>query len=182
MSTAHQADPSPNGSPARPRASLLRQFLTIGLLAAAAGGIGYKLFWNAPAPGPDATPSAAPQAAAGASFKPTEGQWAGLTMQDVVLQPFRSEVVTDGKIAIDEDHATPVFSPYAGQVRRLAVQPGEVVKAGPLLFGIHNWANVFTKNSLQNGGGYIALVIRPGNGGGFRVRESKEYTCPRPAY
>ena len=37
---------------------------------------------------------------------------------------------------------------------------GGAFKAGPLLFGIHNWANLFTKNTIQNGGGYIALIIR----------------------
>jgi hypothetical protein len=37
---------------------------------------------------------------------------------------------------------------------------GGAFKAGPLLLGIHNWANIFTSNSMQNGGGYIALIIR----------------------
>jgi hypothetical protein len=39
---------------------------------------------------------------------------------------------------------------------------GGAVKAGPLLIGIHNWANLFSKNKMANGGGYIALVLRPG--------------------
>jgi hypothetical protein len=54
---------------------------------------------------------------------------------------------------------------------------GGAFKAGPLLFGIHNWGNVFSSNKMQNGGGYIALVIRPGNG--FRVKEDRQYTCPK---
>jgi hypothetical protein len=37
---------------------------------------------------------------------------------------------------------------------------GGAFKAGPLLLGVHNWANVFGKKSMQNGGGYIAIVIR----------------------
>jgi len=37
---------------------------------------------------------------------------------------------------------------------------GGAFKAGPLLLGVHNWANVFGKKSMQNGGGYLALVIR----------------------
>jgi hypothetical protein len=36
---------------------------------------------------------------------------------------------------------------------------GGAVKAGPLLLGIHNWANMFSSTSTQNGGGYIALVL-----------------------
>ena len=54
---------------------------------------------------------------------------------------------------------------------------GGAFKAGPLLLGIHNWGNVFSTNKMQNGGGYIALVIRPGSG--FRVKENKEYSCPK---
>lgn len=37
---------------------------------------------------------------------------------------------------------------------------GGAFKAGPVLFGFHNWGNVFSKKSMQNGGGYIAFVIR----------------------
>lgn len=39
---------------------------------------------------------------------------------------------------------------------------GGAFKAGPLLFGIHNWANVFSKKKMQNGGFYLSLVVRPG--------------------
>ena len=54
---------------------------------------------------------------------------------------------------------------------------GGAFKAGPLLVGIHNWGNVFSGDKMQNGGGYIALVIRPGSG--FRVREDRQYSCPK---
>jgi hypothetical protein len=54
---------------------------------------------------------------------------------------------------------------------------GGAVKAGPVLLGVHNWANVFSKTKLQNGGLYLSVVIRPGNG--FRFKEAKEYTCPK---
>jgi hypothetical protein len=53
---------------------------------------------------------------------------------------------------------------------------GGAFKAGPLLLGVHNWANLFSKNKLQNGGGYLAIVIKPGKG--FSLKEKKEYTCP----
>jgi len=54
---------------------------------------------------------------------------------------------------------------------------GSAVKAGPLLLGIHNWANVFLKNKMQNGGFYMALIIRPGHG--FAEKEDKQYDCPK---
>ena len=39
---------------------------------------------------------------------------------------------------------------------------GGAFKAGPLLLGTHNLANLFSKNSAQTGGLYLAVTIRPG--------------------
>lgn len=39
---------------------------------------------------------------------------------------------------------------------------GGAFKAGPVLFGTHNLANLFSKNKMQVGGFYLALTIRPG--------------------
>lgn len=60
---------------------------------------------------------------------------------------------------------------------------GAAVKAGPLLLGIHNFAYVFAKDQLQNGGGYLALVVRPGarNKGPYKDKKDKrmrQYQCP----
>ena len=54
---------------------------------------------------------------------------------------------------------------------------GGAFKAGPLLLGVHNWANLFSKNKLQNGGFYLALVIRPGKG--WSLKEPREYRCSK---
>ena len=54
---------------------------------------------------------------------------------------------------------------------------GGAFKAGPLLVGVHNWANIFTKKSVQNGGGYIAIVIRSKEN--TKVRTDKRLNCPR---
>jgi len=40
---------------------------------------------------------------------------------------FREERATDGKIGINEDTSTPVFSPYSGRVTRLIAKPGDKV-------------------------------------------------------
>lgn len=60
---------------------------------------------------------------------------------------------------------------------------GGAFKLGPLLLGIHNWGNVFSKTKMQNGGGYLALVIRPGkattgSGKGRGGRGGQQYECP----
>lgn len=54
---------------------------------------------------------------------------------------------------------------------------GGAFKAGPLLFGWHNWANIFSKSRMANGGFYLALVVRPG-GGPKGEKEDKRYSCP----
>src|SRR5882762_7670330 len=49
-------------------------------------------------------------------YTPTPAEWASLTIQPATERAFRAEHVTEGKIAVDEDRSTPVFSPYAGRV------------------------------------------------------------------
>lgn len=39
---------------------------------------------------------------------------------------------------------------------------GAAFKAGPILLGTHNLANLFSKDKMQSGGFYLALTIRPG--------------------
>lgn len=59
---------------------------------------------------------------------------------------------------------------------------GAAVKAGPLLIGLHNLAYLFAKNKIQNGGGYLALVIRPGKKNRMdrdkRRKSDRIYDCP----
>jgi len=53
---------------------------------------------------------------------------------------------------------------------------GAAFKAGPLLLGIHNLSNIFSKTSVQDGGGYLAIIIRP-----WKTRrwgKSREVYCP----
>ena len=39
---------------------------------------------------------------------------------------------------------------------------GGAFKAGPVLLGTHNLANIFSKNKVQTGGLYLAFTVRPG--------------------
>ena len=57
------------------------------------------------------------------AFRPSETQWASLRLASVRQVSFRDERATDGKIAINEDTTTPVFSPYSGRVTRLIARP-----------------------------------------------------------
>jgi membrane fusion protein, heavy metal efflux system len=81
-------------------------------------------------------------------YSPTPAEWASLSIQPVVEKAFRAEHVTEGKIAIDEDRSTPVFSPYAGRVTRLLARPGDSVIKGQSLFVIEAADTVGAQNDF----------------------------------
>src|SRR6516225_2760408 len=67
-------------------------------------------------------------------FVPTETEWASLTVEPAKEEVFRTELITEGKIAVNEDSSTPIFSPYAGRVIKLLVKPSDIVERGQELF------------------------------------------------
>src|SRR6202011_3457073 len=81
-------------------------------------------------------------------FFPTTAQWATLTVEPVQQKVFRSEHVTEGKIAVDEDRSTPIFSPYAGRVTKLFVKPGDTVTIGQPLFTVEATDMVQAQNDF----------------------------------
>ncbi len=94
------------------------------------------------------SPEAADAAAAAGTFRPTKTELAGLKIATVESRVFRAETITDGKIAIDDDRTTPVFSPYSGRVTRLVAKPGDVVKPGQSLFAVDASEFVQGQNDL----------------------------------
>jgi cobalt-zinc-cadmium efflux system membrane fusion protein len=81
-------------------------------------------------------------------FYPTPAQWATLTVEPVQQRVFQSEHVTEGKIAVDEDRSTPIFSPYAGRVLKLFVKPGDTVTVGQPLFTVQATDMVQAQNDF----------------------------------
>jgi cobalt-zinc-cadmium efflux system membrane fusion protein len=81
-------------------------------------------------------------------YTPTPAEWASLTTEPVVEHIFRAEHVTEGKIAVDEDRSTPVFSPYAGRVTKLLARPGDTVTQGQPLFVIEAADTVQAQNDF----------------------------------
>jgi membrane fusion protein, heavy metal efflux system len=81
-------------------------------------------------------------------YTPTAAEWASLTIEPVTAQVFRAETVTEGKIGVDEDRSTPVFSPYAGRVMKLLVRPGDSVTQGQPLFVIEAADTVQAQNDF----------------------------------
>jgi len=101
-------------------------------LAAVAGFAGWTMY----TPPSAALVRPANQVESDGAFRPTESQWAGFRFTKVEPVSFREERATDGRIAINEDTTTPVFSPYSGRVSRLIAKPGDRVERGAPLFAI----------------------------------------------
>ncbi|HEY6821956.1 MAG TPA: efflux RND transporter periplasmic adaptor subunit [Burkholderiales bacterium] len=87
-------------------------------------------------------------ASAPGTFRPTKEQWAGLKVVAVQTRAFRTEQITDGNIAINEDTTTPVFSPYSGRVTRVIAKLGDNVKAGDPLMAVEASEFVQGQNDL----------------------------------
>ncbi|HLL26554.1 MAG TPA: efflux RND transporter periplasmic adaptor subunit [Xanthobacteraceae bacterium] len=85
-------------------------------------------------------------------FRLTPKQWATLTIEPVAIQSFRTEQRTEGKITVDEDRSTPIFSPYAGRVTKLLVSPGDTVQRGQPLFVLE------AADSVQGQNDFITAV------------------------
>jgi len=91
---------------------------------------------------------AAQEAATSDSFKPTQAQWAGFKTAEAQLTAFTDTQTTDGKIALDDDLTTSVFSPYSGRVTKLFVRAGDQVKAGDPLLAMQASEFVQASNDL----------------------------------
>jgi cobalt-zinc-cadmium efflux system membrane fusion protein len=83
----------------------------------------------------DDGPAPAPAAADG-SFVATDRQWQTLRFAQVQSQPIADGVQSDGRIAVDDDLTTPVFSPFTGQVTKIMVTVGQHVTVGQPLFTV----------------------------------------------
>jgi hypothetical protein len=54
---------------------------------------------------------------------------------------------------------------------------GAGFKAGPLMLGFHNLGNIFSKTKMANGGGYLAISVKPGKLVTASV-QGKKLDCP----
>lgn len=77
-----------------------------------------------------------PKPKKGNTFTPTDAQWATFAVEQVKEQVFHPFDLTEGKIAVNEDRSTSIFSPYSGRILKLLVKPGDDVKRGQPLFVI----------------------------------------------
>jgi cobalt-zinc-cadmium efflux system membrane fusion protein len=142
---ADRHEPAP---PAGRRLSRTQQLAVLFLAALlVAGLLAAQALWHVIRP--EAAQEAAPaQPDADTVFRPTPQQWAGFRIQPAEERPFRPAQDTDGKIAIDDDLVTPVFSPYSGRVVKLFASAGDTVRQGDPLFAVEATEFVQAQNDL----------------------------------
>jgi membrane fusion protein, heavy metal efflux system len=103
----------------------------------------------------------APAAAAPAppgTFRATPQQLKTLTVESVALHGFVSEELTEGKIAVNADRATPLFSPYSGRVLKVIAGQGDTVKQGAVLATIEASEIVQAQNDLNTASAQVKLA------------------------
>jgi cobalt-zinc-cadmium efflux system membrane fusion protein len=84
-------------------------------------------------------------------FKPSDQQWAGLRVKRVTQLDYAPSVHAEGRIAVDDDLNTPVFSPYSGRVTRVLARAGDLVAAGAPLFAVQSNEIAQAENDLVSG-------------------------------
>jgi membrane fusion protein, heavy metal efflux system len=97
-------------------------------------------------------------AATGNSLHLTPSQLSSLTVNTVAQLGFRSEEIADGRIALNSDTATQVFSPYSGRVIRVIAGIGQHVKKGAPLYSIDASEFAQTQSDLLNANTQLKLA------------------------
>lgn len=100
------------------------------------------------------------------TFRATSQQLKSLTIKAVELHGFSSEEVTDGKIAVNADRATPLFSPYSGRVTRVMAKLGDTVKSGAPLAFVDASEFLQAQNDLATGAAQVKIA---------RINESRKH-------
>jgi cobalt-zinc-cadmium efflux system membrane fusion protein len=92
------------------------------------------------------------------TYRATAQQLKTFTVEAVQEHGFVSEELTDGKIGINADRATPVVSPYSGRVTRVIAGLGDAVKAGAPLATVEASEFVQAQNDLRVANAQVKLA------------------------
>jgi cobalt-zinc-cadmium efflux system membrane fusion protein len=101
---------------------------------------------------------AAAAASAPGTFRPTPQQLKTFTIETVALHAFVSAELTEGKIGVNGDRTTPVFSPFSGRVTRVIAGLGDTVKAGAPLATVEATEFVQAQNDLSTAAAQVKIA------------------------
>ena len=132
-----------------PRKSQIAVLATVLVVAGAAIVIGVPGMHGLIGLKPDEKPAEAPaQASDGKTVTLTDKQWGTVKIAPAEQHVFQDAEETDGKIAVDDDVVTPVYSPYTGRVTKLLARAGDTVKVGDPLFAVQAGEIAQAQNDL----------------------------------
>ncbi|HLN49020.1 MAG TPA: efflux RND transporter periplasmic adaptor subunit [Steroidobacteraceae bacterium] len=120
--------------------------------------LGGKVFGKRETPAGEASPAG--------TFRATAQQMKTFTIETVGLHGFVSEELTEGKIAVNGDHTTPVYSPYSGRVIRVVAGLGDTVNKGATLATVEASEFVQAQSDLATAVAQLQLA---------RINESRKH-------
>jgi cobalt-zinc-cadmium efflux system membrane fusion protein len=139
------------GLPPRFMGQLVRLALTVLVLGGVGAGLYYLVLGRATSERQTAAPAAA--ALPAGEFEISEPQRRSLTVEPVRVMAFRPIRKAEGKIAVNENKSTPVFSQYSSaRVVKIFADTGDVVEKGAPLVQIE------TPDLVQAGNDLTAAV------------------------
>jgi cobalt-zinc-cadmium efflux system membrane fusion protein len=115
------------------------------------------IWWGGRLFGEKAEPAAEAPSAPG-TFRATAQQLKSLTIEPVGLHGFVSEESTEGKITVNGDRETPVFSPYSGRVTRVIAGLGDTVSSGTPLAAVAASEFVQAQNDLATAAAQLKIA------------------------
>jgi cobalt-zinc-cadmium efflux system membrane fusion protein len=136
--------------------SAARQWRMAGIAAVAALVIILAVWVGGKVFGPHEPAAAAPSPPG--TFRATPQQLKTFTVETVQTHAFVSEELTEGKIGVNGDRATPVISPYSGRVTRVIAGLGDTVKAGAPLATVEASEFVQAQNDLKVAAAQVKLA------------------------
>ncbi len=92
------------------------------------------------------------------TFRATPQQFKTFTIEEVGVHAFYSEELTEGKIAVNGDRATPLYSPYSGRVTRVIAGLGDTVRKGAPLATVEASEFVQAQNDLSTATAQVKLA------------------------
>src|ERR1700676_1068405 len=134
-----------------------RQWRVTGIAAAAVIAAILAVWRGGGLFGPHEAPPA-PAATPPGTFRASPQQLKTLTVEVVQTHGFVSEELTEGKIAVNGDRTTPVFSPYSGRVTRVIAGLGDTVKAGAALATVEASEFVQAQNDLRTAAAQVKIT------------------------
>jgi cobalt-zinc-cadmium efflux system membrane fusion protein len=146
--------------------SVRRQWQVAGLVAVVLVGavlflwLGGRFFGRPPATAAEAPPSAP------GTFHASDQQIKTFTIEPVGTHSFVSEELTEGKIAVNGDRETPLYSPYSGRVIRVIAGLGDLVKLGAPLATVAASEFVQAQNDLKTAASQVNIA---------RINESRKH-------